>query len=170
MGVQVFDHDIYTVVLSQNAGLIPDALKLVKKDRRPALNQPLFDWYGRIFPNWPIALCCFNNRQQAAAAPLTIWYEPLRGDFLTLPAIDCHTGATPRLSGRVEVDHWVIYGRESHAPGFARVHYRRPVQDPFLAKVLPSYVVGQRFTGQLMNDDFIVDTESHLIERGRLTV
>jgi hypothetical protein len=114
--VQVFEHDIYTVVLATNATLIPDALSLVPEHRRVPVNRPLFDFYAREYPDHAVALCCFDNRDAARSDPLLLWYEPLRPDRVELPAIDCHTGGIPEIGAPVEVDHHVILGLDEPTP------------------------------------------------------
>lgn len=49
--VDVFDVGAYTVVLAERAGDIPAALARVPEKRRPKLNQAIFDWYERQFPD-----------------------------------------------------------------------------------------------------------------------
>src|SRR4029453_16642360 len=59
--VDIFDFDVYTVVLAQNAEDIPAALSRVPEDKRPALNSAVFNAYATWYPKWPVALCCFRN-------------------------------------------------------------------------------------------------------------
>lgn len=108
--VEVFQHDVYTVLLAENAAHIPDALKRVERRKRPALNRDLFDFYADFFPHQPIALRCFDNADAADAKPLMLWYRPLDEDRFVLPAIDCHTGAVPGLNAEVLTDHWLVFG------------------------------------------------------------
>ncbi|GAA2726137.1 hypothetical protein [Actinocorallia aurantiaca] len=49
-GVEVFHHDIYTVVLAENASRVTAALDRVEPSRHPALDQALFDFYTEAFP------------------------------------------------------------------------------------------------------------------------
>ncbi len=167
--VEVFEHDIYTVVLAKNASLIPGALAQVPVERRPALNQRLFDWYRHMFPKWPVALCCFSNRERANSAPLAIWYEPLDSKQLMLPGIDAHTGGVPVLNEPVRVDHWVMLGDSEPNPGFQPIRYRQPAKNQFLAQVLPRYIAGRQFTGEkTTNADFLVTPGVPEIRRGIL--
>ena len=85
---EVFEHDIYTVVLAADASRIPAALDSVEPRKRPSLNRDLFDFYAVLFPRYPVALCCFDNKDAAQAKPLMLWYRPLDHDLVLLPAID----------------------------------------------------------------------------------
>ena len=157
VGVEVFDHGIYTVVLASNASLVAGALPLVPEHKRPNLNEELFAWYGRMWPEWPIALCCFNNAQAADADPMLWWYEPLDGSRFLAPAVDCHTGGVPDLQALVGVDHWVIAGGKQERHGLNRVRYRDEGNiPPFARALLPDWVAGQRLRTSLQNGDFIV--------------
>jgi hypothetical protein len=159
--VQIFDHDIYTVVLATDATLIPDALAGVPEHKRIAVNRPLFDFYAAMYPGHAIALCCFDNRAAREAKPLLMWYSPRRPEVSVLPAIDCHTGAVPDLSAHVTVDHWVILGTDEAPSGWGvPVRYSRP-HGP-AAGFLPDRVVGRRFQGTMPNGDFEIAHEELL--------
>ena len=154
--VEVFDHDIYTVVLAADPRDIPAALGRVPENKRPRLAPELFDFYADTFPLYPVALCCFDNADARRAAPLLMWYQPIYTGRLTAPALDSHSGAAPDPQGWVRPDHWVIVGLDD-APGEwgAPVRYRR---DPGpLAPFLPRRVIGQEVSlGHLRNGDFAI--------------
>jgi hypothetical protein len=171
--VQVFEHDIYTVVLAANAALVPEALRLVPERRRIPANPGLFEFYARMYPDYAVALCCFDNRDAARSAPLLLWYEPLQPDRAELPAIDCHTGGVPDIGGPVEVDHWVILGTdEEHAPSggewsTARMSWSEEVLRSPAGPFLPAAITGRTYTGIHPNGDFMIPS-SDLME-GRMT-
>jgi hypothetical protein len=159
--VQVFEHDIYTVVLATNATLIPDALSLVPEHRRVPVNRPLFDFYAREYPGHAVALCCFDNRDAARSDPLLLWYSPLRPDRVELPAIDCHTGEIPRIGAPVEVDHWVILGSSEPVPSTwpwqsSWMDWSEEVRRSPAGPFLPATIVGRPFAGPLANGDFMI--------------
>ncbi|MBB1247009.1 hypothetical protein GL263_26190, partial [Streptomyces durbertensis] len=110
--VRVFDHDVYTVLLAEDATLIPAAISRVPRRRRPRLDPALMEFYAAHYPHHTIAVCCFDNVQARRAKPLLLWYHPLDDQLLTAPALDCHTGGPPDLTADVPVDHWVILGTD----------------------------------------------------------
>ncbi|MBR7827606.1 hypothetical protein KDK95_14910 [Actinospica sp. MGRD01-02] len=154
--VEIFQHDIYTVVLAHNAAHIPDALERVEPRKRPALNRDLFDFYADLYPGQPIVLCCFDNKDAADAKPLMLWYEPRDEDRLVLPAIDCHTGAIPDLDSNVLTDHWLLFGSDRADWLWGeKVHYgRKP--SPKLLEYLPPRVMGWHFDETMPNGDFAI--------------
>jgi hypothetical protein len=173
--VQVFDTGIYTVVLAQDARDIPAALARVPAAKRPALNPPIFDAYAVWYPEWTVALCCFNNRDAARATPMLWWYRPANSAELFAPALDCHTGAVPDLKAQVRVDHTVAVA--SHVmddPGFwtkghgksgesleqlTRVRYGDDIPAdvrPFLC----AHAVGGTYEKKMRNGDFVCPTQS----------
>lgn len=159
--VQVFEHDIYTVVLAANAALIPSALDQVPANRRIPVNRPLFDFYTRLYPSYAVALCCFDNRDAARSDPLLLWYEPLRPDRWELPAIDCHTGGVPEVGAPVPVDHWVVLGTDAPVPytppwNAASMDWSEDVRRSPAGPFLPAYVVGRTYTGLEANGDFMI--------------
>jgi hypothetical protein len=170
--VEVFEHDIYTVVLASDATLIPDALSQVPSHKRIPANRPLFDFYARRYPDYAVALCCFNNRDAARSAPLLLWYEPLRPDRVELPAIDSHTGDIPELGTPVSVDHWVILGTDEESPSWdlgpasndltqwrsAPMHWTPADLSGPTGPFLPKNIAGRTYNGTFANGDFMIPT------------
>ncbi|MFI7322775.1 hypothetical protein [Streptomyces venezuelae] len=172
--VQVFDHDVYTVLLATDPTAIPAALRQVPPHRRPRIAPDLLRFYADHFPDHTIALCCFDNADAQRAKPLLLWYEPLDPDRLTVPALDSHTGKPPDLNASVPVDHWVLFSTDQ-----APADWGAPVVYPGgmrhqLRAFLPTTVVGRHFGhGQtLPNGDFTISHRDLLsgdldrIERG----
>ena len=156
--VQVFDHDVYTVLLAADPTAIPAALQQVPPHRRPDLNPNLLHFYADHFPDHTIAVCCFDNADAQRAKPLLLWYQPLDPDRLTLPALDSHNGAAPDLDTAVPVDHWVLLSSDRAPVGWGEpVDYPRDMRHS-LRTFLPATVVGRHYgRGQaLLNGDFAI--------------
>ncbi|MFG3165809.1 hypothetical protein [Streptomyces sp. NPDC048200] len=83
--VQVFEHDVYTVLLAHDPAALPAALARVPEHRRPALGGELWRFYEERYPGQAIAVCCLDNKQAARAKPLLMWYPPIDPDLLTCP-------------------------------------------------------------------------------------
>ncbi|WP_434595614.1 hypothetical protein [Streptomyces sp. A5-4] len=161
--VEVFDHDIYTVLLASDPALIHGALAQVPYRRRPRLAPRLLEFYAAHYPGHAIAVCCFDNAQAAQAKPLLMWYPPTDPDRLVLPALDCHTGAPPDLGADVPVDHWVLFASDEAPDGWGSpVDYGPGLRDQ-LREFLPATVVGTHFGEQaLPNGDFAISHEDLL--------
>ncbi|QNE75245.1 hypothetical protein F0344_12055 [Streptomyces finlayi] len=156
--VQVFDHDVYTVLLADDPTAIPAALWQVPPHRRPGLDPDLLHFYADHFPDHTIVVCCFDNADAQRAKPLLLWYPPLDPDRLTVPALDSHTGRAPDLDATVPVDHWVLFSTDQAPSGWGA-----PVVHPGdmrhrLRDFLPTAVVGRHYgRGQtLPNGDFTI--------------
>ena len=159
---EVFQHDIYTVVLADSAAHIPAALERVEPRKRPAPNHALLEFYADLYPGYPIALCCFDNADAAEARPLLLWYEPLEHDRMVLPAIDCHTGSVPDLSADVLTDHWVLLGSDDAGDDWGEpVSYGKQVRRKLL-DFLPPRVMGTHVAQSLPNGDFAIDYDDLL--------
>lgn len=156
--VEVFEHDVYTVVLAERATDIPRALERVPERKRPALNRELFAFYADCFPRHPVALCCFDNTEAMQAKPLMLWYRPLEEERLTLPAVDCHTGAVPDLDSSVLTDHTVVFATDRALEGWGEpVSYSQTDRMRHdLRAFLPGHVLGRRFHEFLPNGDFAI--------------
>ena len=172
-GVEVFDHDVYTVVLAADPAAIPAALQEVPQHKRPSLAPELFLFYADTFPGYPVALCCFDNADARRAGPLLMWYRPIFADRLTVPALDAHSGGPPDPDALVRPDHWVLVGLDDPPEGWgAPVWYRR--EPGPLAPFLPRRVIGREVTGvSVRNGDFVIslaDARAGRVDRlGRLT-
>jgi hypothetical protein len=152
--VEVFSTGIYTVVLARDARAIPGALPQVPAAKRPPLNADLFDAYARWYPEWTVALCCFNNRQAALATPLLWWYRPMDPRQLFAPALDCHSGHVPDLRARVKVDHVLAFSSPELRERGRCVPYQDPIP-PAVAPYLHLRVIGAGFHQTMPNGDFV---------------
>ncbi|MFF7048648.1 hypothetical protein ACFY94_09860 [Streptomyces griseorubiginosus] len=156
--VQIFEHDVYTVLLATDPTAVPAALRQVPPHRRPDLDPELLRFYADHFPDHTIAVCCFDNADAQRAKPLLLWYAPLDHDRLTLPALDSHTGAVPDLDAAVPVDHWVLFSTDEAPAGWGElVDYPGNMRHSLRA-FLPTTVVGRYYgEGQaLPNGDFAI--------------
>jgi hypothetical protein len=154
---EVFQHDIYTVVLAQDASHMPAALARVEPRKRADLDPGLTAFYADLLPGHPIALCCFDNADARQAKPLLLWYQPLDDDRLILPAIDSHTGTIPDLNAHVHTDHWILLGTDDADDDWGQpVSYHKQTRRKLL-DFLPPRVMGTHVTGPLPNGDFAID-------------
>lgn len=156
--VQVFDQGSYTVVLADRPTDVMAALSQVTIERRPSIGGDLLASFERFYPEWPLAVCCFNGR--VAPEPLLWWYEPKDPGHLWAPALDAHDGAPPVPGMLVDVDHTVVFGSSLQAvPGAAEVRYTEPPSsiEP-LKSLLPGRVTGKQLHKmRLPNGDFSID-------------
>ena len=155
--ISVFESGSYTVVLAENANDIPLALDKVPQNKRPAVNEEVFDFYANQYPNWPIALCCFESKRDTEADPLIWWYEPMDDKTLFAPAVDAHNGLAPDLNQKVHVDHSVVFGSMVNPKG-NKVLFRNKLP-PHLRDFIPESVVGREYDQAMPNGDFILPTD-----------
>ncbi|MDB5194639.1 MAG: hypothetical protein JWN50_653 [Parcubacteria group bacterium] len=152
--VQVFDVGMYTVVLAKSASDIPAALNRVPEAKRPMLNPALFDFYENAYPDFAVALCCFNSRFMSQAEPIMLWYPANCTENYRLPGIDCHTGGVPTLGVPVDVDHWLFLASDNMRGG-KQVRYRERGMIPMdVLRLLPEQVYGAELHGRMPNGDF----------------
>lgn len=153
--VEVFESGIYTVVLAHNTKDIPEALQHdVPSHKKPNISPELFEAYSRWYPQWPIALCCFNNRDAASATPMLWWYYTISPRFLFAPAVDCHTGGVPDLYAPVDVDHTVIIGSRLGNSEGGTPFYTRSLPQPVQHWVIDR-IMGYEYKERMINGDFV---------------
>ncbi|TGN76629.1 hypothetical protein E5083_15720 [Streptomyces bauhiniae] len=156
--VQVFEHDVYTVLLADDPTALPAVLGRVPAHRRPRLDPELLRFYAEHFPHHTFAVCCFDNADARRAKPLLLWYPPLDPDRLTAPALDCHTGGAPDPDADVLVDHWVLFSSDQAPDGWGvPVEYPADMRHRLRA-FLPGAVVGRKYGDgpALPNGDFSI--------------
>lgn len=153
--VQVFEHDVYTVLLADDPTLLPAALSRVPERKRPRLDPALMEFYAAFYPGHTLMVCCFDNAEARKAEPLLVWYEPHDPDVLVAPALDCHTGGPPDLAARVRSDHWVLFGTDEAPEGWGEPVSYASDMPPGLRAYLPERIMGAQFSGwELNNGDF----------------
>ncbi len=157
---QVFDRGSYTVVLANNASKVADALCQVPLKRRPKLPREIIEAYGKWYPGWTFALCCFAK--EAGGEPIVWWYEPKDPSHLFFPALDAHTGKAPVLNTLVDVDHHLTVSSKNMFTLLTDTPFSavREVQGtlPSDLNLVPKHVMGHNYSGQLPQGDFVFST------------
>jgi len=140
--VQVFDHDLYTVVVADDPLRIPQALSRVEPRKRPDINAGLLEFYSTVCHDHVMVLCCFDNADIRESAPILLWYRPTDPDRLVMPGIDAHTGGPPQLGTPVERDHVLVFGTDAAADDWGTpMTYPRRLRHKIRA-FLPDEVAG----------------------------
>lgn len=161
---KVFDVGDYTVILATNVAQVPEALKRVSVDKRPTVSNEFLIGYGVMYPNQPVALCCWKGSVEPA--PLLWWYEPKDKDTLFVPTMDAHDGKAPDVEAEVSVDHIISVGSNLFANG-SMVYYEDFLYEG--APLLPKKVQGIKFKGRMKNGDMFVSVaDVRSKERGAL--
>jgi hypothetical protein len=151
--VEVFSKGSYTVVLAEDALDIMGALERVPADRRIKNPNPkIFEAYSRMYPGWPIAVCCWSGELEPE--PLVWWYEPMFKDRLFLPALDAHDGEPPNPRAKVKLDHMLVWGAQ-HGEQTAR--FRRPVPETLQPFFVPRFNAMPLKHQQMINGDFWIN-------------
>lgn len=150
-----FDVGSYTVVVGQNASDVHNVLQTVDISKRPKINEAILSAYARLYPEWPIAVCCFNA--DVAPEPLLWWYEPKDPSRLFAPGLDGHDGDVPNLKSLVRREHVVVFGSTFHPKGHM-VHYQDDLSDE-IATLFPMKVIGAPIRHNTRNGDWYVPVD-----------
>lgn len=163
---RVFDVGSYTVVLAEHASQIPLALQKVSEDKRPALSYQLLNGLNKLYPNQPLAVCCWGGSVQAE--PLLWWYEPKDKDTLFMPTMDAHDGGAPDVKATVKTDHVIMAGsflkRASRKNLYNAVLYKNDIPKN-VATLLPALSFGSELPHRLKNGDIFVKTEDLMYDK-----
>lgn len=164
--LEVFDSGQYTIVMSTDATAIPGALERVPVNKRPRMNDAIFEAYAKWYPSWSIALCCFEAKSEVEPEPMIWWYEPRNRDFLFAPGLDGHDGQLPRIGSSVKVSADLIVGSQI-SPSGLRVRYSDTLS-PELRALLPTLAFGQEFRTKMPNGDYVFPVGS--LKKQRMSV
>lgn len=145
--VQVFNSGSYTVVLATDAEAIPGALSQVPTEKRPTVAPDFFTEYAKLYPGWPIAVCCWSGR--ISAEPLLWWYVSKYPKWLFFPTVDAHDGRPP-LDGNVKVDHSLLWGLRN---GAFTPRFRQPLPASVKELIAPT-LNSFRPNGLMSNGDY----------------
>lgn len=157
-GVMTIEYDVYTIKVAERASLIPGAVEEVSPEKRPPLNQSLFDAFQKWY-DAPIAVACFDPRKAGEAAPVAFSYIPFDSEVLFLYTLDGHDGSLPDFNAKVAVDHTLFAGSyhnevDRRGPG-EPVHYSDEIS-PELARQLPKKVCGAIVNRSMINGDVVL--------------
>ncbi len=166
----VFNTGIYTVVAG-SAEAIRQRMHEVPQDRRPELDEGTLESFDRMYPpeDWQLTVWCFNNRDEAAATPVLIWYEPMDKETFHVPMLDSHKGGEPELDTIVQREHHLVVGdtkdyeeigTEGNPVTWAESHdfrsYKRFAPEA-LRWTLPNRIVGVERRDWEPNGDYRID-------------
>lgn len=104
----VFCKGNYTVAIASDATDLVPALESIPEGVRPTIQPDLLKAYAEWYPNWPLAVCCWDG--EIEAEPLLWWYQPLVKNKLFYPAVDSHNGKVPNLKRDAKRDHTLLVG------------------------------------------------------------
>ena len=155
--VYVVEMGIYHVVLLNEK--TPEALEMalaqVPAEKRPAIAPELLQFYSTHFPDYPIVLACFNNRESKQASPIVLHFKPSDPSHLFFNLLEGHDGGPPQLNQLVKRHQVIIAG--SSLGGHR--HNQFPFKfEPFgvpekLYPFLPTTIEVQFLSGEAFNDD-----------------
>ncbi len=151
---EVFDVGSYTVVLADKVSQIPEALTRVPKEKRPEISTQFLLGFGHLYPQDPIAICCWNGSIEAE--PLLCWYEPRNYSTLFVPTMDAHDGNAPQVGTLVRTDHIISVGSVGPTNG-NEVHYQDKIPNE-VKEILPTHVFGGKLHHWNSNADTFVKT------------
>lgn len=157
---QVFESGSYTIALADKPSLLGKALREVPEARRPNMPFRFVAELSQLYPDWPIALCCFEGGD-IAPEPLFWWFEPRYPNVLFAPAIDAHDGNPPNPGALVSRDHTIVFGCSESKLRHDEILTRDisklvPLEHQWL---FTDRVVGKQYVGQTRNGDFVTSLD-----------
>ena len=155
--VYVVEMGIYHVVLlnEKTPAALEMALAQVPAEKRPQIAPELLQFFSTHFPDYPIVLACFNNRESKQASPIMLHFKPSNPSQLFFNLLEGHDGGPPQLNQLVERHQAVIAGSNRvEARGNQFPYQFEPLGIPeALHPFLPTVVDVEYLHGEAFNDD-----------------
>lgn len=135
--VYVVEMGIYHVVLlnEKTPEALKEALMQVPLEKRPAISTELLQFYATHFPEYPIVLACFNNRDSKQASPIMLHFKPIDPKHLFYNLLEGHDGTAPDLNRLVKRHQTIIAGSNITQPHDLRFSI------PFKANGVPAHLL-----------------------------
>jgi hypothetical protein len=106
-----------------NKEALEQVLQQIPKNKRPALSTGLLDFFINTYPDFPLLLCCFENKDALQAAPIVLHYPPKFPDKLMVNALESHSGI-PVVGKMVDYHQKIIFGSYKEAEETTAPLYR----------------------------------------------
>lgn len=155
--VYVVEMGIYHVVLLNEK--TPEAMEMalaqVPTEKRPPIAPELLQFYSTHFPDFPIVLACFNNRESKQASPIMLHFKPSDPSHLFFNLLEGHDGRPPQLNQLVERHQVIIAGSRLVEPRHGQFPVEfKPIGIPeVLHPFLPTAIDVEYLHGEAFNDD-----------------
>lgn len=116
--VYVVEMGIYHVVLlnEKTPAALAEALAQIPLEKRPVIAPELLGFYATQFPDYPIVLACFNNKDSKQASPIMLHFKPAQPTQLFYNLLEGHDGGAPELNRLVKRHQTIIAGSNIAQP------------------------------------------------------
>lgn len=98
----VFEMGVYHIAILNHVSEkgLEEALVLVPNQKRPQISKAFLDFFQDNFSNYPLLLCCFNNKAAAVASPIMVHFNPIYPDIFMFNTLDSH-GKIPEIGSSI---------------------------------------------------------------------
>ncbi|MCP4441823.1 MAG: hypothetical protein GY810_23195 [Aureispira sp.] len=108
-GNYVHEMGIYHIAILNDLGAVQETLLQIPIEKRPSIPPNFVGFYAKNYPNYPLLLCCFNNRDSAETSPIMVYYTPQKPNEFRLPNIEGH-GELPELGSFFDGQRTFMFG------------------------------------------------------------
>ena len=155
----IVEMGVYHIALLNDfsENVIESTLQLIPEQKRPELSKEILDFYNQTFPGFPLALCCFNNKDAKKASPILLHYDPKYPDTFMFNTLDSH-GGVPDLNEPVLFHQTIITGSyklNKAASGYSEFNYQYVSQGPL--PWLPRFGTAFKVNTLLPNRDLLIN-------------
>lgn len=142
------------------------SLSQIPSEKLPAISLELISFFKNHFPDFPLLLCCFNNKDALQAAPIMVHYPPKHPEKLMANTLDSH-GGLPQVGEEIHFHQKIVFGSYKSSTELKRpyVEITEPDKELLLNPIkefLPKFISAFDFEGtpQLPNKDICIEIDS----------
>lgn len=155
----VVEQGVYHIALLNDCSeeAVERTLKQIPATKLPKLTTELLDFFRANYTDFPLLLCCFDNKAAQQATPILVHYLPRFPEVLMANALDAHDGI-PKIGQQISFHQKIILGSYKKDPAPNKKPYTKIPANfyPALRAFLPEYATTidllHRFNGP--NNDF----------------
>lgn len=163
----VFEMGIYHIAMLNEVhpAAVAEALSQIPGEKRPDISDEFIHFFADHFPDYPLLLCCFNNKESKKASPILIHFEPQRPEVFQLNLLDAH-GHLPIIGQMHFFERTLIVGsyklKKNSGESHAFDHSNVPIH---LLPFLPRYGFAEDLRADLPNADLLISVDDVANER-----
>lgn len=160
----VVEQGVYHIAILNNltSTALEETLAQIPTEKLPFISKELLGFFENHYKDFPLLLCCFNNKEAQQAAPILVHYPPMYPQKLMLNTLDSH-GGIPRIDKMTGFHQKMVVGSYKNEQEEPQQPYQKITFNvyPQLQEFLPNYAfaVDLLYQFNAPNNDLLFSVE-----------
>ena len=138
----VVEQGVYHIAILNNltTTALEDTFAQIPAEKLPFISKDLLNFFEQHYKDYPLLLCCFNNKAAQQAAPILVHYPPQYPEQLMVNTLDSH-GGIPSLGKMTGFHQKMVIGSYKNQQEEPQKPYKKITFEayPQLQEFLPQY-------------------------------